>query len=381
MQLQMHSKRTFIVAVLGSLVLATSGCALVPGTYLGISPPANETDSEYVYDISGTEPIEDRADIFSITPGVIAKQSSQRAAHAASVLKNERATASAVQSGYSYRVGAQDVLRITVWNHPELNNPTGTLNAYSGRAVNEDGTFFYPYAGNVLAAGKTVQTIREELTKKLSRVLVEPQVDVAILSYRSQRAFVLGQVDKPGVVPITDVPLTITDLITQAGGLKPEADLQAATLMRGGVSRSIDLYSLYYEGNVSQNLSVQSGDILTVPENRYNKVFVLGEVAKPQSIVMPRGRITLAEALSDSGGFNPLSANAGQMYVIRAGENNRPQIWHLDAASPDALILADGFDLKPRDIVYVDPAAVARFARVINNIIPSASVIRATVQN
>ena len=191
----------------------------------------------------------------------------------------------------------------------------------------------------------------------------------------------LGQVEKPGVVPITDVPLTIADLVSQGGGLKPEADLQRATLMRDGKSISVDLYALFYQGDISKNIEIQAGDILTIPENRYNKVFVLGEVTKPQSLIMPRGRLSLAEAVTDSGGFNPFSANAGQLYVIRASENGRTQIWHLNAAAPDALVLADRFDLQARDIVYVDPAGVARFGRVINNIIPTASVIRATIQN
>lgn len=367
----------------GILIGATSlvGCSLVPGQYLGVTPKIDETAQAYVYDTTGTEQLEDRADIFSITPSAVAKQIQEREAADAKLAGIRAVATTEPATPYSYTVAPQDVLRVTVWNHPELNNPSGVLNDLQGRIVNNDGYFFYPYAGQVKAAGRTVRQIRDELAKKLSSVLVEPQVDVSVLTYRGKRAFVMGQVDKPGVVPITDVPLTITDLIAQAGGVKPEAELHGATLMRDGKSMPIDLYALYYQGDISQNVRLQPGDILTIPENRYNKVFVLGEVTKPQSLVMPRGRLSLAEAVSDSGGFNPLSANAGQLYVIRSGANGRPQIWHLNAAAPDALILADRFDLQSRDIVYVDPAGVARFGRVINNIIPTATVIRATVQN
>jgi len=367
------------------IVAGTGGCSLVPGTYLGITDRSiSETDKDYEYDMSGAGDITQRADIFSITPTTIAKLAQARQVQDAAYMKTQADAASSLAepSRYQYVVGAQDTLRITIWNHPELSNPVGTLNELSGRVVNADGTFFFPYAGKIQAAGKTVQQIRDDLAQKLSKFLVEPQVDVSVLNYRSQRAFVVGQVEKPGIVPITDVPLTVTDLIAQAGGLKQDADLRAASLMRAGSSKSIDLYSLYYRGDVSQNIQLKSGDVLTIPENRYNKIFVLGEVAKPQSVVMPRGRISLAEAISDSGGFNPLTANAGQLYVIRGGEGGKkPQIWHLDASSPDALILADRFDLESRDIVYVDPAGVARFGRVISNIIPTASVIRASVQN
>jgi len=365
---------------LASLVSLT-GCSLAPGQYLGVNPKISETDQAYVYDAIDTEPVEERADIFAITPATIAKQIQERAAAEAKRNTEHAAEVAQDEKSYTYTIAPQDVLRVTVWNHPELNNPSGVLNDLQGRVVNNDGSFFYPYAGQIKAVGRTVQDIRNELAKKLSSVLVEPQVDVSVLTYRGKRVFMMGQVEKPGVVPITDVPLTVTDLISHAGGLKPDADLRSATLMRDGKSIPVDLYKLYYQGDISQNFNLRSGDIFTVTENRYNKVFVLGEVGRPQSLTMPRGRLSLAEAVSDSGGFNPLSANAGQLYVIRSGENNRPQIWHLNAAAPDALILADRFDLLPRDIVYVDPAGVARFGRIVNNIIPTASVIRATAQN
>jgi polysaccharide export outer membrane protein len=350
----------------------------IPGPYLGVVPdvPREEgSDTDF-----SSDSVKERADIYSISPQSIAQliQDKQRS-EAARLEARTQASAELKANGppgYRYIVGRYDILLITVWNHPELNNPSGTLNELSGRVVSEAGTFFYPYAGKVQAAGRTVDDIRDELAKKLATYLVQPQVDVSVLTYRSQKVFALGQVTRPGIAPITDVPMTVTDLISQTGGLTPDADLSAATLLSRGQSRPINLYALYYEGDTSQDVRLSPGDILTVPENRYNKVFVLGEVTTPQSRVMPRGRMSLAEALSDAGGFNPLSANTGQMYVIRNGPNNRPQIWHLNAASPDALVLADRFDLQPRDIVYVDPTGVTRFGRVLSNILPTAQAVR-----
>lgn len=357
-------------------VLVVLASCTIPGPYLGVTPDRVDGDEP---DFS-SESVKERADIYSISPQSIAQlvQDKQRA-DAARLEARNRASADLRANGapgYRYVVGRYDILLITVWNHPELNNPSGTLNELSGRVVSEAGTFFYPYAGKVQASGRSVDDIRDELTKKLSTYLVQPQVDVSVLTYRSQRVFALGQVTRPGIVPITDVPLTVTDLISQTGGLTPDADLSGATLLSRGQTRPVNLYALYYEGDTSQDLRLSPGDILTVPENRYNKIFVLGEVTTPLSRVMPRGRMSLAEALSDAGGFNPLSANTGQMYVIRNGPNNRPQIWHLNAASPDALVLADRFDLQPRDIVYVDPTGVTRFGRVLSNILPTATAVR-----
>jgi len=357
--------------------VAVLASCTVPGPYLGVTADAPRLEGEEDFN---SESVRERADIYAISPQTILQQIQDKQRVDAERLTAREAASADLKTkgapGYRYVVGRYDVLLITVWNHPELNNPSGTLNELSGRVVSEAGTFFYPYAGKVQAAGRTTDDIRDELAKKLSTYLVEPQVDVSVLSYRSQRAFALGQVTRPGIVPVNDVPMTVSDMISQTGGFTPDADLSNATLLSRGQTRPLNLYALYYEGDTTQDVRVGPGDILTIPENRYNKIFVLGEVTTPQSRVMPRGRMSLAEALSDAGGFNPLSANTGQLYVIRNGPTNRPQIWHLNAASPDALVLADRFDLKPRDIVYVDPTGVTRFGRVLSNILPTATAVR-----
>lgn len=396
------------IVLSASSAMLVGGCAVAPGPYLGVTPPP-EAGPAYTEDVSA------RADIFPITPEAIEKMHAERdAAKAsqdslpqlpppppspASMVPPSTSTApvarispaspgaraytppasatspTSASVDYQYLVGPQDILQITVWNHPELTNPSATANELSGRLVGADGYIFFPYAGRIRAAGRTVSEIRSELTRKLSAYLVEPQVDVSVSNYRSKRVFVVGQVTNPGPVPLTDIPLTVTDLVAHSGGFTPEADLRNAALNRDGQRRPLDLYALYYQGDMRQNLPLRPNDILSIPENRYNKVFVLGEVLTPQSIVMPRGRMSLAEAISDAGGFNPITANAGQVYVLRKGPNDRPQIWHLNSKSPDALILADSFDLQPRDIVYVDPAGIARWNRVISNLLPSANLL------
>lgn len=356
------------------MLAALSGCA-IPGHYLGAPPPSDDPQDEE-QDARG------RADIFRISAASLDRMDAARSrAAGAPRVPAPRGGPGEPGADYRYLVGAHDLLRITVWNHPELTNPAGVADGQAGQEVNGRGTFFYPYVGEVRAAGRTVSQIREALTRELARFIAQPQVDVAVMAFRSQRAFAMGQFAKPGMAPITEVPMRVSDLVAYSGGLTDQADLEAAVLTRASGSRlKLDLYALYYRGDLGQDVPIRAGDILTVPENRYNKVFVLGEVVRPQSIVLPRGRMSLAEALADSGGLNPFTANAAHLYVIRGGADGRPQVWYLNARSPDALVLADRFDLRARDVVYVDPAGVARFGRVLNNILPSASLLRATVQ-
>jgi polysaccharide export outer membrane protein len=230
----------------------------------------------------------------------------------------------------------------------------------------------------VQAAGRTVASIRKELAERLSSVLTEPQVDVSVLKYRGRKAYAVGEFKQPGPLPITDVPLRVTDLVTQAGGLTENADRREAVLTHQGQTRRIDLDALYRLGDLSQNVLLQDGDTLNVPQTRYNKVYVMGEVDKPQSLLLPTGAYSLSEALSDAGGLNQTTANGSQVYVMRAGPGGRPQVWHLNANSPDALVLADGFELQARDVVFVDAAAVTRWARVINQMLPTLAGVSTT---
>lgn len=331
-----------------------------------------------------TADVTQRADVFAIDAALVSRLVAEQTAAASAASAPELPADPAQADGEvpRYLIGAQDVLRITVWNHPELTNPSGTANELSGRVVNSDGSFFFPFVGKVPAAGRSVEELRDTLARGLSPFLKNPQIDVSVLQYRSQRAFISGEVRNPGALPITDVPLRVTDALAQAGGLTPESDLQNVTLTRDDRTIRVDVYRLYYGGDLRQNLRLRHRDVLHVPERRFNKVFVLGEINRPNSLPMPRGRLTLAEALSDSGGVNPLSAHAGQIYVIRAARSSdRPQIFHLNAATPDALVLADRFDLKARDVVFVDAVPVVRWSRVVNNVLPAADLLRETIND
>jgi polysaccharide export outer membrane protein len=103
-----------------------------------------------------------------------------------------------------------------------------------------------------------------------------------------------------------------------------------------------------------------------------NGVYVMGEVNKPATIMPMRdGRLTLAEALSQAGSINPNTANAKQLFIIRDSTGDKPQIYHLDATSPVSMILANQFELQPKDVVYVDNGPLVKFNRVLELFLPA----------
>jgi polysaccharide export outer membrane protein len=304
-----------------------------------------------------------------ITPAVVLEQAVARELDGATRPKDPLAEKAA---RYEYTVAPNDVLSVTVWDHPELTIPAGEFRSaeLSGNPVQADGTMFYPHVGVVEVAGMTIREIRALLTMRLRKWIENPQLDVRVVAFRGKRVQVTGEVLAPSTLPITDVPLRVADAINQARGLTPEAWPRVVTITRAGKVHRIDLQALYDEGDVSQNWLLQDGDILNVPNRGQNKVFVLGEVRRPASRVMTKGRMSLAEAIGDAEGFDPVTSNPGEVYVIR-GAYETPRVYKLDASSADALLLAVQFQLEPLDVVYVSPYALTNWDRVVRQILPT----------
>ena len=273
----------------------------------------------------------------------------------------------------TYKLGIYDILTVAVWEHPELTMPLGMYrsDAATGQMVDESGNFFFPYAGVMQAKGLTTMEVRQKLLTSLSRVLNNPQLDVKVTGFRSQKVFVHGAVLKPGVVPVTDVPLTLLDAVNQAGGLSPTADGSKAELTRDGLTWEIDLMADYGHGTDPSRLILRDGDVVRVANREEEKVYVLGEVTKPQALSLNNGRMSLAQALSESGGLDPLSAAGKGIYVIRVRDSTSVDVFHLDARNPLALALGDRFPLKSHDLVWVDAVGLARWNRVINLLLPT----------
>lgn len=283
---------------------------------------------------------------------------------------------------YQYRVAPGDVLTITVWEHPELTIPAGSFRtaAEGGNEVKADGTVFYPYAGELQVNGLTTAEIKALLEKRLASVIKRPQVDVRVADFKSQKVYVSGAVRQPGVIPVTKTPLTLIDALEQLGGLADNAAWGNIQLTRGGQTRQISLRSLYERGAWSENLLLQHGDLIHVPRNDADKIFVLGEVNRPLGILMSRTGTSLAEALASANGINENRADGRGIYVLRntgVSQDDAGQpvynatVFHLNAASAVGFMLADKFALSPRDIVYVSPAPITRWNRFLSQLLPS----------
>ena len=360
-----------------ALALIFTGCGLAPGI---------EMDENAVRTRGRAETKNADYKIEQVTPALLIRLREEASKNTPLIPDPEANTPLA-----AYVIAPFDVLQVTVWDHPELTTPAGqTLRAApadntspnpslaqtdaNGNPVQTDGTVFYPYVGVIKVAGMTLPEVRELFTRRLGAVMQKPQLDVRVSGFRGKRAQITGEVLFPSSMPLTDVPARVQDAIAYAHGFTPDADQGNVTLTRGGKVYPLDLLALYERGELSQNWLLKDSDIINVGDRIRNRVFVIGEVRLQQAKPMNKHRMSLAEALSDAGGLDPLAANAGRIYVIR-GDYQKPNIYHLDASSPDALLLAAQFQLKPLDVVFVSANQLSRFNRVMAQILPTVQIL------
>ncbi|MEO7067504.1 MAG: polysaccharide biosynthesis/export family protein [Rhodanobacter sp.] len=279
----------------------------------------------------------------------------------------------------SYEIGAGDTLFITVWDHPELTSPAGTQQQTSanGRLVRSDGTLFYPYVGTLKVAGMTIEQLREAISSKLAAYVEKPQVDVSVIGYGSQRVFLQGAFLKTDPQPITAVPLTLAQVLGTATVNTEQANLSGLVLIRDGHNYHLDLDALN-RNHVASDIYLKPGDRLFLPYNDRQEVYVVGEVVKPMAITFKTSSLTLTQALGRAGGLNATTSKGKAVYVIRGVEDLEKapaKVFQLDARSPAAFALADNFQVKPGDVVFVGPAGVTRWNRFLSQLLPLSGLI------
>ena len=216
-----------------------------------------------------------------------------------------------------YVLGAGDVVKVTIYEHPDL-----TAEA----RISAAGSVSLFLLGEVKIAGGSTAAAEAAIARRLQAgdFVKQPQVSVMVLQYHSQQVSLLGQVNKPGKYPL-DGAATMVDLLALAGGVGPAGGDTAVLIKQRNqrvTRKEIDLTALLQSGEKAQNFAVGNDDVIFVP--RAAQFYIGGEVQHPGAYRLEKN-MTLAQALSLGGGLSPRGTSA-RLTVKRRGEGESVQL-------------------------------------------------------
>jgi polysaccharide export outer membrane protein len=214
-----------------------------------------------------------------------------------------------------YRLGAGDVIRINVYQNPDLLLET---------RISEGGVISYPLLGNVRVGGLGVNAAEKLITDGLrnGNFVKQPQVTIVVLQIRGNQVSVLGQVNRPGRYPIEVADMRLSDMLATAGGVSPTGtDIVVLNGTRNGqpVHLEVDLPSLFSTAGREKDVLVANGDTLFV--DRQPVVYIYGEVQRPGPMRLERG-MTVMQALATGGGLSLRGTQKG-IRLHRKGQGGK----------------------------------------------------------
>ncbi len=308
-------------------------------------------------------------------------------------------------------IGVGDVLNISIFEAAPggLFTPGQAAGARPGnfvdlpaQAVDQKGSIYVPYAGEIPSAGRTIPEIQQAIVARLRNRAIEPQVVVALNQQHSSVVSVLGDVNTPGVLALNSVGERLLALIARAGGPKFEAIESYVTLQRDGKRVRVLLSRVVHDPR--ENIFIRPNDVIFI--TRESPTFTaLGALNQNvfgfnSEIPFDVEALTLSQAIGKAGGLNDQQSDPAEIFVYRF-EDRRfleklgidikrftfdriPTIYHVNLRDPSGLLLAAGFQMRSKDVMYVANAKVIDYYKlltIINNTAASVSNTANAVTN
>jgi len=232
-----------------------------------------------------------------------------------------------------YVVGERDVLKITVYDNPDLTTTA---------KVSEEGSIFFPFLGEVKVKGLTTPQIAAKISSLLAEgYIVNPQVSVYVEQFRSLKIMLIGEIARPGLFELP-VGTTLLELLLRAGPVTPNAGNEAIIKRKtpqGEQSTTVDFGKLLEEGDTTVDQPLQDGDNIYIPKG--GSYYVLGQVKSPGMFKF-KEQITVFKAVVLAGGFTEI---ASQRRISIKRKQDGKEVT-LEKVGLDELV-------KPDDIVNV----------------------------
>ena len=274
--------------------------------------------------------------------------------------------------GYSDKIRTRDNLHFVITDLTEQSPfyTRGQPFDFGPVEVPEDGIITIPYAGEIQVIGRTLSSISADLNEKIKPVSNTAQASVARSGRIPHTANVIGEVKNPGPVPLEKSNISSLDLLAASGGPSEAEHLYKYTLRRNAKDYVFD-----YQGFRQRSFPVEEGDLLSVTSDVANRFYVMGAISKPTTVPFPVPSPTLADALGAAAGFDARTSDPSGVFVFRKG--NPDKVYTLNLKEPGAMFLTQRFPLRGEDLVYVTEAPLARWSRLIAQLLPFSQVTQA----
>jgi polysaccharide export outer membrane protein len=300
-------------------------------------------------------------------------------------------------------VGVGDVLNISIFEAAPggLFTPGQSAGARPGnfvdlpaQAVDQKGSIYVPYAGEIPAAARTIPEIQQAVVARLRNRAIEPQVVISLNQQHSSVVSVLGDVNTPGVLALNSVGERLLALIARAGGPKFEAIESYVTLQRDGKRVRVLLSRVVHDPR--ENIFVRPNDVIFV--TRESPTFTaLGALNQNvfgfnSEIPFDVETLTLTQAMGKAGGLNDQQSDPSEIYVYRFEERHFleklgvdttrftfdriPTIYRVNLRDPSGMLLAAGFQMRSKDVMYVANARVVDYYKLLTLINNTTSAVR-----
>lgn len=292
-----------------------------------------------------------------------------------------------------------DTVSVTLWEFgsgllgpmPGTQVPVGLSGAQSAtvpnQTVDQSGTIIVPFVGEVKAAGRTPRQVQADIVKALRGKANETQALVQVMQTVENAVTVTGDVSKPGRFPLALSGTRLLDAVATAGGTTGKAREMLVQLTRGGQIRSLRMSAVLRDP--SQNIFLKAGDLVAL-DHEPQSVVVLGATNKQSEVYFGKARLTLAEAIGNGGGLVDKQADPAGVYVLRYERadvakrlraaplpdylelgDTVPVVYHVNFKSAEGMLLAQTFQMRDQDLVYVstsDAVQVGKLANLLNSI-------------
>jgi polysaccharide export outer membrane protein len=300
-------------------------------------------------------------------------------------------------------VGVGDVLNVSIFEAAPggLFTPGQAAGARPGnfvdlppQAVDQKGSIYVPYAGEIPSAARTIPEIQQAIVARLRNRAIEPQVVVSLNQQHSSVVSVLGDVNTPGVLALNSVGERLLALIARAGGPKYEAIESYVTLQRDGKRVKVLLSRVVHDPR--ENIFIRPNDVifLTRESPTFTALGALNQNVFGFNSEIPFDveTLTLAQAMGKAGGLNDNQSDPSELYVYRYEDRHFleklgvdttrftfdrvPTIYRLNLRDPSGMLLAAGFQMRSKDVMYVANAKVVDYYKLLLLINNTTSTVR-----